>query len=470
MMLLARLLGSESQFAAVGCCAKNTKCLRGGAGDGEGEIHEYAPNTQAPGVEVLVDDPDPLLAGASALPRGPTERTVPTYDVAETQMLRGEPIFSGRLLRLTTGNAAYDVQMSLHVNGFSCCPATPSMGSAPPFARECRIWSPFSLVERCDVKAGANTSKWAVFSLTTFQRRSRDVVYYFAAVGEEAEAERERWTTEIAQAIGKVVQSLFPRHTIAVQPVPGKAATSTRIMAGYLLLQSGAAGMVSVFYCELQAYCLGRATLALYKDEWCEQQVTDIPILDAVAIGSCDGVYCTIFALEHHRFCARTVSEKELWLRAVTNVKVKLMFSAPDPTTEELAVFRDAVHERVEELLPPSVAVEARPILSELPRLPPSCPQGDATEDPDPVDEGAPSEVTPPSPTPSTLGLREAARANERSGDPPDSPPAWVWSPSPGGSSFPTGPPPTPLRPLSRSGAAEVAAAAMAAAAAAGDM
>jgi len=366
-------------------------------------------------------------------------------------------------LRLTAGNAAYEVQMSLHVNGFSCNPTAPSAGSPQPLARERRIWSPFSLVEKCDVKAGANTKKWAVFSLTCFQRRSRDVVHYFAAVGEEAVAERERWTSEIAMAIGNVTQSLFPQHSIAVQPVPGKTETSTRIMAGYLLLQSGAAGMVSVFYCELQAYCNGRSSLALYKDEWCEQQVTEIPILDAVAIGSCDGVYCTIFAVEHHRFCARTVSEKELWLRAVTNVKVKLMFSAPDPTNEELAVFREAVHERVEELLPPGheESTKARPLLDELPRLPPNCPRGDAAGDPDPVDEG------PPSPASSGggggiwgSGLREVARANERSGDPPDSP---VWSASPGG--MLSGSPPTPLRPLTRSGAAAVAAAMMAAAA-----
>merc|ERR1712039_774730 len=43
------------------------------------------------------------------------------------------------------------------------------------------------------------------------------------------------------------------------------------------------------------------------------------------------GAYCTVFGVDNHRFCARTREEKDLWLRAVSNIKVKLMFDARIP-------------------------------------------------------------------------------------------------------------------------------------------
>ncbi|CAK0801220.1 unnamed protein product [Prorocentrum cordatum] len=120
-------------------------------------------------------------------------------------------------------------------------------------------------------------------------------------------------------------------------------------MAGYLL-RSEPGDAVSLCYCELCAYSRGQALLKVYTDEWCEQEVVSISMTASTAVSTRTGSYCTVFGVDAYRFCARTMDEKELWLRAVSNVKVKLMFDAPDPTDRDLSVFREAVWTRVEQL------------------------------------------------------------------------------------------------------------------------
>lgn len=36
------------------------------------------------------------------------------------------------------------------------------------------------------------------------------------------------------------------------------------------------------------------------------------------------GVSCTCFCINGHDFSARTIAERKLWLRAISNIKVKL--------------------------------------------------------------------------------------------------------------------------------------------------
>merc|ERR1719507_1636466 len=130
---------------------------------------------------------------------------------------------------------------------------------------------------------------------------------------------------------------------------------------------------------------MGEARLVLHKDEWCEQEVLSILLENTSTVSTRKGTYCTVFGVDHHRFCARTREEKELWLRAVSNIKVKLMFDAPDPTASELAIFRAAVGERIGELEYKREESGRDPLLSEVPRLPPMSPRGDYW-DPDPME------------------------------------------------------------------------------------
>ena len=68
---------------------------------------------------------------------------------------------------------------------------------------------------------------------------------------------------------------------------------------------------------------------AMYKDQWCDSQVGCLSFGKTAIVSTRKGEFCSVFGIDSHRFCARTEAEKELWLRAVSNIKVKLMFEAP---------------------------------------------------------------------------------------------------------------------------------------------
>jgi len=372
------------------CCRPGPPNHRGpGGGLGEGELLEE----KMPGefgnsnMEVMVHNLRAANGIRGHLPVGPRERMVPTYATADSEVFHGEPLFSGNILQLTLGESIHEMRLLLYVNGFSLTPASTNIhghtGSMPRSMST--AWSPFSLVEKCQVKTMQHSAYWAVFKLTVFRTEGQDRCYYFATTGCNAYKERDRWVLEMVSAIGNVTTSLFPPHAITVEPLLGVSQTSTRIMAGYLL-QSGSCDNVSLFYCELHAYSAGEARLAIYHDEWCEQEVSSVHLADNSTVSTRKGVHCTVFGVDHHRFCARTREEKELWLRAVSNIKVKLMFDAPDPTDEELQIFRAAVHERIGELEHKREESGMDPLLSQVPRLPPMSPRGDYW-DPDPMED-----------------------------------------------------------------------------------
>jgi len=401
--------------------------LRGRDAEAElGTIVEYAPQggSQASVSELLVD------AGlCGRLPAGP-ERTVPTFatgqDGLKPVVLQGSPLYCDGVLRLCLGDSIHEATMTLHVNGFTVSERGPAAPGPLPSSLT-RLWSPFSLVEKCQVRAKQQDTQWAIFKLTFFRKEGQDASFYFATSGPDAEGRRERWVEQISGAVGNLTLSLFPRFELSVDPVPGRAGTSTRIMAGYLL-QGGAADRASLVFCELHAYVGREARLVLYRDEWCEQEVLSIAIRDSSVVSTRKGAYCTVFGVNDQLFCARTEDERELWLRAISNIKVKLMFDAPDPSPEELEVFRCAVSERIGTLPPPlppggRVAAEAfavaagrhAPVLAEVPRRPPAGPHGDDSSDPehpapeDPVDAVAPVPECGFAPIAASLGPARSA-------------------------------------------------------------
>lgn len=386
------------------CVSDEVPCVRGtlGGKDNPLEIFDDGAPALPSTVEVLVEG-----KGHGHLPAGPKERVIRTFATSEEEPLRGEALCCGHILQLKLGVAIEDVTLTIYVNGFSLEARGETSGpEGEQITPKGRIWSPFSLVEKCQVKTMQHSSLWAVFKLTVFRQEGDDRYFYFATTGKDAFRERDRWVDEISTAIRQVTLSLFPPHAITVRPLPGIQSTSTRIMAGYLL-RSLETDNVSLFYCELHAYVGGEARLSIYKDEWCEREVSSVLLTDQTVVSTRKGSYCTVFGVDQHRFCARTREEKELWLRAVSNIKVKLMFDAPDPSSAELAVFRAAVLERIVKLegiatgpadnkekegakLP--VRPEAwDPLLSQVPRQPqPLSPRGDVWF-PDPIEEGAES-------------------------------------------------------------------------------
>lgn len=348
----------------------------------------------------------------SSFPVGPKEVRHPSYKIKGCLgELVGPPLRSGTVTQLHLGHHVQECQLSLHINGFALRFPKESGGlSSTP---EILLWSPFTLVEKCEVlKLQAATILWSVFKLTVFRCEGMDLCYYFACGGVNADEEREAWVKTISSMIQNVTTSLFPDFVPRVQPIPGKSETTSRLLAGYLLF-SGSADSVDLIYCELHAHKCGRSRLVLYKDEWCEQAVLSIPILETSTVSTRRGYHCTVFGVDRFRFSSRTSDEKELWLRAVSNIRVKLMFDAPDPTYEDLEVYRSAVKERVATLekrgsSSPALGdkgddhevCESTPVLDEVTRVPPPCPVGDLAESPEsgveaagPIQRDAPAGV-----------------------------------------------------------------------------
>mmetsp|Transcript_57026 Transcript_57026/g.135658 ORF Transcript_57026/g.135658 Transcript_57026/m.135658 type:complete len:514 (-) Transcript_57026:69-1610(-) len=365
------------------CCTRACpKDFGGKNGKSEMEIlEEYTPG--GPGTVEVLQEEKHLRA---ALPLGPTDRLMPTFTAADRGKLSGRALLTGTLLFLKPGEAIEETSLAIYLNGFTMTIRSPNQGKEETVIS--RQWSPFSLVEKCHVKTSPPRAVWAVFKLTVFKVDAADHFFYFATSGPEAYVHRDMWVNEISTSIRKVTVSLFPPHAIAVRPVTGVEATSTRIMAGYLL-ECLPSETLTLYYCELRAYQQGHAGLAIYEDEWCERELKHIQLTDSTIVCSRKGVYCTVFGVDEHRFCARTKEEKELWLRAVSNVKVKLMYEAPDPTHEDLRNFRAAVFERLNQIkdteLEKRVSIE--PLLPRRVRVPLESPRGDNL-DPEPIDDG----------------------------------------------------------------------------------
>jgi len=330
----------------------------------------------------------PAPVGPAALPMGPITRLAPTYLAPKSNRLieNSEPICSGSIVYYRAGEQMVQVVLTLYVEGFSVYSDTE--------VKVARAWSPFSAVEHCStgklVEQGC-----AIFKLTYICTEGSDRFYYFCCRGKDAVENRDRWVEEFTEGIRKVTVSLFPPHAINVSPVKGVASTSSRIMAGYLL-KSGGPEQVCLVYCELHAFCGGLARVAIYRDEWCERELMSLYITENTVVNRGTTKHCTVFMVDGSLFCARTDEEKELWIRAVNNIKVKLTFSAPDPSREDINLYREAVSERVGKL---KINTEpGAPLLPLTPRTPLQSPRGD--DDGDPCDDAASTctRMSPPVP------------------------------------------------------------------------
>merc|ERR1712137_8715 len=104
---------------------------------------------------------------------------VPTFMVAQDETLNGEPLFQGNILQLTLGESIHEMRLAIHVNGFCLTPIKGEKEDTPKAMS--RVWSPFSLVEKCQVKTMQHSAYWAVFKLTVFRKGVSDCLFYFAS-------------------------------------------------------------------------------------------------------------------------------------------------------------------------------------------------------------------------------------------------------------------------------------------------
>lgn len=263
-----------------------------------------------------------------------------SYSVAVDQPLRGVPIREGDLWYLSAEEKVEAVNFTLYVNGFSFVHDGHEVAIS---------LSPFSLVRNCKFQSNysnLNLSDFKIFKVSLF---THGICYYFGVHGadeHQAEEERSRWVLDISRAMRLVTQSLFPPFSISCDPIDSVVKTQQRLMAGYLIHHDELL-VASVLYCELHPQADDQATLVLYENELCQSPVMDIYISERSICCEKVGINCSCFCIEDHQFSTRTLSERKLWLRAISNVKVKLQNRAPTPSGEDLQHYRMAIKEHI---------------------------------------------------------------------------------------------------------------------------
>lgn len=284
-----------------------------------------------------LSDNRPGDASSRPLPLPDRDRGIFSYAGGLLLPLVGPPLRSSEVLHLLPDDTTSfeTVTLSLYANGFSM--------KAEGQRAVSISWSPFSLVQACrlhSVEADAALPWLRLFKVSVF---AHGATHFFATQGDTADTERARWVADIARGVRLLTLSLFPPFKLSAEPLSEAAWTTTRLLAGYLLLYDQQEEGVQLLYCELHAHWDDSAAFAVYEDETCDVQVMRLSINVQTCVSERVGVDCSCFSVDGHLFSTRTCVEKMLWLRAVSNVKVKLRHLAANPSEEDLEHYRSAV-------------------------------------------------------------------------------------------------------------------------------
>lgn len=261
-----------------------------------------------------------------------------SYEGGPQLPLTGPPLRRGEVLHLVQEEKMLfeTVTLCLFANGIAIEVEGRRAASMP--------WSPFSLVQACrlhTVEADEALPWLRLFKVSIF---GHCATHFFATRGDEADTERARWVADIARGLRVLTLSLFHPFDLCVEPLAAAPCTAGRLLAGYVLEHSEQEEcFVKLVYLELHAHWNNSAVLAAYEDETCEIQVMRLHIDVHTCVSERVGVDCSCFSVDGHLFSTRTCAEKSLWLRAVSNVKVKLRHGASNPTEEDLRHYRAAV-------------------------------------------------------------------------------------------------------------------------------
>lgn len=293
--------------------------------------------------KVFRDDALAEYEDASASPRSHVVGVL-SYDATVNQPLRGVPIREESLHLLSSEDEVVETTVSLYVNGFEFR----HRGVEHSFS-----FPPFVMVRNCKFQAvtqkGIDLANYRCFKVSMF---THGVCLYFGVPAAEdesaAEEKRSNWVMDISRAVRLVTQSLFPVFHISVKPLPDVPTTNRRIMAGYLAHHDDSA-TTSVLYCELHPQLGEKARLALYENESCQVCLSEISVTARTSCTEKVGISCTCFTIEQHLFSSRSIAERKLWLRAISNIKVKLQNAAPDANHEDLYQYRVAILEHAKQ-------------------------------------------------------------------------------------------------------------------------
>lgn len=279
-----------------------------------------------------------------------------TYSIAPTQPLLGVPLREGLLWHLSRQDHFRSVMFSLYVNGFAFSPVDEPESSVS--------LSPFSLVRNCRFQSGM-CSRLKTFRVSLLDNPP---CYYFAvgsSTEREADRERSAWVLGISHTILLIIDSLLPPVPATCDPLPGAPQTARRLLAGYLIHKDDS-NSLSVPFCELQAHNGASARIVMYEDDTCAVELSHIYITEGSMCCDVVGINCSCFIVDTHHFAAQTPMERKIWLRAVSNIRIKVENRAPEPTDEELEQYRFSIREHLAalDLAPESRIAAGGPMLS----------------------------------------------------------------------------------------------------------
>mmetsp|Transcript_45430 Transcript_45430/g.83093 ORF Transcript_45430/g.83093 Transcript_45430/m.83093 type:complete len:469 (+) Transcript_45430:129-1535(+) len=278
------------------------------------------------------------------------EAGVVTYATGLEFPILGPPVRVGEVWHLAPGpGRSFDrAMLFLHMNGFII--RTPSDEDVLSIS-----WSPFSLVQSCRLNSIVDDERAPLLRLFRVSVYAHSWSHVFAVQGEDADASRARWVADMARVLRVLTQSLFPPFSLCVDPLPEARWTSTRLLAGYMLLCEEAG--VLLVYCELHAHKDNGALFSAYVDERCMTQIFSVNIKVHTSVSEVVGIDCSCFSIDGKHFSTRSCAEKLLWLRAMSNLKVKLQHHAANPSPGDLMHYRLSIQEFVETLSQPDVGV-----------------------------------------------------------------------------------------------------------------
>uniref|UniRef100_A0A7S4W4P4 PH domain-containing protein n=1 Tax=Alexandrium monilatum TaxID=311494 RepID=A0A7S4W4P4_9DINO len=291
---------------------------------------------------------------------------VRSYSMADDQPMYGNPVRRGKLWYLVSEEFAEPVDCSLYANGISWSQGANKVSIS---------LSPFCLVRGCKFpvvsRARSVLDNLKIFKLNLF---TQDLCFFFGVPDgrkqPDAATVREEWVRDISKVVQVLTQSLFQPFAITCDPLHEVVTTLRRLMAGYLLIHESES-TVSLLYCELHPHCSSSqdAHMAFYENERCQTLIMGMRITSETKCLEKLGVDCNCFNLDGVDFSTRTNAERKVWLRAISNVKVKLMNQAPSPSEKDLHTYRQAIQEYIYDVdadLQGSLG-PARPLLARLP-------------------------------------------------------------------------------------------------------
>merc|ERR1740129_1601490 len=248
-------------------------------------------------------------------------------------------------------------EMSLYANGFRF-KCDDEAWDSPPLDV---VLSPFSFARRVSMQSAVLAdaiSPSPVSRILAVSLYLQGRAHFFGIGGKDENQVEElcnRWVADLALSIRWVTESLFTRGScFQTRPAAVSGRASERLMAGYILHGDDgcrAPSAIRLLYAELYPPREGKARLLLHEDTltlesspWQELLIEGrTPSFDKV------GHDCSCFCVGTLQLSARTVFERQLWLRAVSNVKVKLQSRGADPGQEDLEMWRDAINTHIGE-------------------------------------------------------------------------------------------------------------------------